>query len=86
VARGAGSGYAYAMRRGIAVPIRLVAILAVIGIVVAAPLVMVYRSTDCRGRGDDVRYSVVAPWDDPEVDCREHERGLDLLRTELGLD
>jgi hypothetical protein len=74
------------MRRSLAVGARLVAILVVIAILVATPLVMVYRSTDCRDGGDEVRYSVVLPWDDPEVDCRKHERGFDLLRSELGLD
>jgi hypothetical protein len=74
------------MPRPFAVALRLVLILAVIGVLVAAPLVMVYRSTGCRGEGDDVRYSVVAPWDDPELDCREHERGFDLIRSEVGLD
>jgi hypothetical protein len=62
----------------------LVVILAVLAALVSVPLVTVYKSSDCRGR--DVRYSFVAPWDEPPRDCRKNENGFELLRGELGLD
>jgi hypothetical protein len=60
-------------------------VVAVIVVVAAVPLLVVYKST-CDGRGEtETRYSFVPPWDDPPADCQNHRRGFELLRDELSL-
>ncbi len=59
--------------------------LAVVLVVVAIPLLFVYRS-QCRD-GDEpaTSYSVVPPWDDPDKQCRNHQRGFEVITDEIGL-
>ena len=64
---------------------RMILILALIAPFVVAPLFVVYRSS-CVDEGKRVdEWSVVAPWDDPASDCRDHETGFEVLRDEVGL-
>jgi hypothetical protein len=63
--------------------VRLALIVALTLAVVLIPLLTIYRST-CEEKS--TRYSLVAPWDDPPADCRDHRSGLDLLRKEVGLE
>jgi hypothetical protein len=60
-----------------------VLILAVVAALVAVPLVTIHRSRCERAQ---VRYSFVPPWDDPPAECRGHESGFEILRSELGFD
>lgn len=65
--------------------LRLVLFIAVIAAIVAGPLFLVYRSK-CREDGKRVdSWSLVAPWDDPPSDCRGHENGFEVLKSEVGL-
>jgi hypothetical protein len=74
-------------RVAVSATLRLAVILVVIAALVAAPLFLVYRSEDCRGRGEErTRWSFVAPWDDPPVNCRDNDNGWRVLLEELGLD
>ncbi|HYH59857.1 MAG TPA: hypothetical protein VD790_11670 [Thermoleophilaceae bacterium] len=60
---------------------RLFVILAVI----AAPLFIIHRS-QCIEDGERVdSWSLVAPWNDPPSDCRDHQNGFEVLEDELGL-
>ena len=57
----------------------------VIVIVAAVPLLLVHRST-CREAGEQVQiYSFVLPWDEPPQDCRDHQRGIEVVAEEIGL-
>jgi hypothetical protein len=69
------------MRTGFGTLWRLV----IIAALVAAPLFLVYRS-QCREDGKRVdSWSLVAPWDDPDSDCRDHQNGFEVLKEEVGL-
>ncbi len=61
---------------------RLAAILAVLAALIAVPLVTVHRSKCERGT---TRYSFVPPWEDPPAECRDHQSGLEMIQSELGL-
>lgn len=60
-------------------------VVVVILVVVAIPLLFVYRSTCPGPAGDDDSYSFVPPWDDPPQECRDHERGIEVVADEVGL-
>jgi hypothetical protein len=82
----ARSRYTGGVRRGrvyLGASVRFVLIVAVLVALVAVPLVTIYRSRCERGQ---VQYSFVLPWDDPPAECRRHESGFEILRSELGLD
>jgi len=65
--------------------VQLLLFLLVIAALAAVPLLVVYRS-QCVEDGKRVdSWSVVAPWDDPPSDCRDHESGFEVLRDEVGL-
>jgi hypothetical protein len=66
--------------------VRLILIVALLAVLVAIPLVTVYRSTRCEGERRSARYEFVPPWDDPPAECRRNQSGFDLIRDELGLD
>ena len=69
------------MRTGFGTFWRFVVIVALI----AAPLYVVYRS-ECHEDGKWVdSWYLVAPWDDPDSDCRKHQNGFEVLREEVGL-
>lgn len=59
--------------------------LVVILVVVAIPLLFVYRSQCPDGGKLSTSYSFVAPWDDPDRDCRNHQRGFEVVTDEIGL-
>ena len=62
---------------------RLVLFLVLLAAVVALPLISIQQSR-CPGEG--VSYSIVAPWDDPPAECRDHKTGLKLILEEIGID
>ena len=73
------------MRTAFGILWRLAVTLAVIAAIVIAPTFLVYRSK-CVDDGKQVdEWSLVAPWDDPPSDCREHENGFEVLKDEVGL-
>ena len=60
---------------------RFAVIVLILAVLIGLPLVVIYRS-----RCDhEIRYSLVAPWDDPPAECAKNESGLDLIRRELGI-
>lgn len=61
------------------------AAIAIIVVVVAVPLVFVFRSSCPDQGGVRTEYTFVPPWDDPPSDCRQHERGYEILLDEIGL-
>jgi hypothetical protein len=62
--------------------VRLALIVALVAAVVALPLVTVYR---LKCKGESPSYKLVAPWKEEPRECGA-QSGLDLLRSELGLD
>jgi hypothetical protein len=62
--------------------VRLVLIVALVVAVVAIPLITVYR---LKCEGESPSYKLVAPWDKEPRECGA-QSGLDLLRSEVGLD
>jgi hypothetical protein len=59
--------------------------LVVILVVVAIPLLFVYRSQCPDGGELSTAYSFVPPWDDPDRKCRNHQRGFEVVTDEIGL-
>ncbi len=53
--------------------------------VVAIPLLFVYRSQCPDGGELSTAYSFVPPWDDPDRECRNHQRGFEVVTDEIGL-
>ena len=62
-----------------------IVVVVVILVVVAIPLLFVYRSQCPDGGELATSYSVVPPWDNPPEECRNHQRGFDVLTDEIGL-
>lgn len=62
-----------------------IVVLVTILVVVAIPLLLVYRSSCPDGGDRATRYSVVLPWNDPPDECRNHERGLQVVTDAIGL-
>jgi hypothetical protein len=54
-------------------------------VVVAVPLLLVYRSGCPDDGGLATRYSFVLPWNDPPQECRNHQQGFEVLTEEVGL-
>ena len=72
------------MRLLLGTAVRLLLILAVIGALVAVPLLSVRRA-ECEG--DDPRYRVELPWKEgePPAGCDFDQNGWEVLREEVGL-
>lgn len=63
----------------------VLAVIAVIVLVAAIPLFLVYRSSCQEGGGTVTRYDFVLPWNEPPAGCAESERGIDIVADELSL-
>lgn len=73
------------MLRGLGAGALTLIVVAVILVVAAVPLVLVYRS-ECPAGDDPVTsYDIVAPWDDPPQRCEDHEQGYEIVLDGLGL-
>jgi hypothetical protein len=64
----------------------IVVAIVVIAVIVAIPLITVYKSKCGSGDDRETEYSFVLPWNDPSEDCRDHQNGFEIVTDAVGLD